>query len=481
MLRGRVVLACAIAIFGATDCSEDKSYVHVYVTGADQRLSIQPFELQVSAFAQGKRSQLDYTTQLHKAEGPANEPFTDFLLDVAPEAASGLDLRVVTRGVADNVEWGGDVHLVNPSTDVPVLVSLSRGEARPFPDDVFNLLGGDMQNATLFGGSFVALAWVDHNGIREVQFDPDRPVGRGQVVCDPTACTDVQVLRIASRPLSSFGSDLYAIAWIQDGHVKLKTTTRTEKENPIIDIAPQAGAAITDLEIAAFPNKSSKADIVVARLEGSDVVTSFHDVFGAPIGNPSVGVTGAQERSIVGLVTTLDGSFIVGVHGAAARVVRLGPDSHLDVAAGVDGDLRAIGLGPDGSRVFVASSVGSAASTARLDFTTYSTRELARVGDQQLLTDRAFPPGTSFAGIAASSCGVAWSEAREDGTDDVDIRVQRIDENGALSGPPFFANVATSGTWTVPSLVCVSKSRVFATFFDRAADQTGNLYLRRLP
>src|SRR4029453_6247154 len=105
----------------------------------------------------------------------------------------------------------------------------------------------------------------------------------------------------------------------------------------------------------------------------------------------------------------------------------------------------------------------------------------ARTTEPKVIAVRAFLPSTSFGTVSVSPCAIAWAEPRDDGTEDVDIRLQRIDPSGEISTSPTFANVATRGTWLVPTVVCASPTRAFATFFDQANQETGNLYFRRLP
>ena len=478
----RLRLFAVFACLAAADCGDDPAYVHVYVQGSGaasgNALTSQPFTLDVVAFGDGQRADLSYPTHLRPPDGPTTSPFTDFLLDVSARPQDPFDLRFVTKGVADNVPWGGDAHLASPVAGQSIVVTLTRGEDRPFKDELFSLLDGDMQNATLVGGAGLALAWVDRNGVRAVSINPDRPVGRGNILC--ADCGAPKSLRIASRPLSPFGSDLYAVAWADASHIKLQTEPRSSSDTPLIDMASATGADIGTIGLACF-RKGAKADVVALRLEGQDVVASLHDENGTAIGDTKVGVTGAKERTLVGVVTSLDDAYTVGVRGATSRLVRIGLDGTMLGAAQLDGDLRALGLSADGNRLLVATSQARSSNVAELDLSAYSATDLVRVGDPQPITQRAFPSGTTLSPISISSCGLAWAEKRDDGSEDVDVRVQRIDDDGNANGAPSFANVAPTGTWFAPTIACASQTRVFITMFDHATEQTGNLYLRRLP
>ena len=470
----------------ATDCSstDDAQYVHVYAQGIPGSApTIQPFDLNVSVFAQGRAVSSLFATPspLHPATAPATGPFSDFLVDVGSVPAEGVDLRLLTQGVADSVEWGADAHLTSAQSGQPLVITLARGEIKPLADEVFSLLDGNMQNATLFGGAGLALAWAAPDGsVREIAIDPDRPVGRARTVCD--SCKGTQALRIASRPISPFGSDLYAISWTDDsGHLKLKTTTRTDTENAVIDVPPVGAATASGLEVACF-RKGAKADVVVAHLESGDtVVLSFHDLAGALIGTPITMPTDAGKKTIAGVVANADDSFVVGVRGATSWLYRYGIDGASISSAPVAGDLRALGLTTDGNRLLVATSGVATTDTAPLTLATYSPTTLTSVGDIDTLTTHAFAPGATLSGISLSPCAIGWAERRADGTGAVDVRVQRIDDDGKPSDSPSFGNVAWTGTWFAPTLACASQTRVFVTFFDQATSQTGNLYLRRLP
>lgn len=471
-MRARFALFFLAALAPVVACSEEpKTYVHVYVQGSGTALESQPFDLSVVALGAGKRSELVFGTNLHPASGPASRPFTDFLLDTD---ASRVELRVTTKGALDNVEWGGDVRLEPPGKDKPIVITLTRAESRLVPEDTVSLLDADGDSAALFAGG-VALAWSDRSGVRELSLDPDRPVGRGRVVCG--TCTQTKVLRVASRPLAPFGPDLYAIAWIDAQRVLLKTTSRSDNDNEVVEVA---ASGASDVRVACF-KKGSTADVVVARLEGGDVAVSSHDGAGRLVGSARTAVTQEQERELVGVLTASDGTIILGVRGATSRLVRLSPDGERLNVAVLPGDLRALGLSGDGNRVLVAISASLSPSASRVELVPYSVRDLVQSAAPATVTSRAIPTGVSLSHVSLSSCALGWTEPRDDGSDEVDVHVQRIDENGAPRDLSFFGNLTTTGSWFGPTVLCASPTRAFATFYDRASTETGNLWLRRLP
>ena len=140
----RLRLFAVFACLAAADCGDDPAYVHVYVQGSGaasgNALTSQPFTLDVVAFGDGQRADLSYPTHLRPPDGPTTSPFTDFLLDVSARPQDPFDLRFVTKGVADNVPWGGDAHLASPVAGQSIVVTLTRGEDRPFKDELFSLL-----------------------------------------------------------------------------------------------------------------------------------------------------------------------------------------------------------------------------------------------------------------------------------------------------------------------------------------------------
>lgn len=439
----------SLAIALMVGCQTD--YLYVSVEGSDLSLTAAPADVRVTVYANRERVDFNYVARL-EPKAPGGVPATDFVL--VGESAAQLRVAIPTS----TATWFADALI--PITG-EVRLPLFAGERAVV---AANFANSDTDSVVLFGPGLV-MAWVDNGGVEaRVERDPDFLISRPEVVVADPAATNV---RLTSRPNPlGYGPDLYAIGWIGgDGKARLRTesVTRTFPVRELTDA--------DDLALGAPPKGPAYAFAVATR-EGQTLRVQTLDDSG--LAGPLAATTIASGViAIAGITVTRDDIIVGWRTNAGSQLALIDPsDGHVRNMVNVDGDLLAVSLTIDGSRLLTLQRRG-----VQLFQVSYFTNLIATTIETEL--------GTTIVGgrPTLSTCVASWPELRADGSNRTDLRFAVLDGNGELLAEPHLLNVEEVGDHLSPTTACASPTRAYATFYERAApsDPVARLRIRRVP
>jgi hypothetical protein len=424
----------------------------VSVEGADPDLTAAPVSVQVGVYGGGSRSNFTYTTMLSGAA-----PKTDFTVDLE-QTLNPVEMRVAIPTTTtvwftdDTVSGGGSVSL-------PLFPGESSIATASYDD------GNDDTNVLFSSG--VAMAWIDGGGVEvRVERDPDLLVSRPEVVDPDTSATTIR-LAAGPNPLG-YGPELYGIAWIGgDGTPHLRTTTTLDY--PVRNLA----GPVDDLRLGGG-YAGATFSIAVVTLVGSTVNMQLFDDTGTPLQTqpaPMPVLRGAA--SLVGVTASRDGIAIgwQGETGSFITLVSTTGSVLTQIATG--GQLASMALTLDGSHLLTLQRDPG----DQLFAVTYF------AGLQSTGTSVSLGTTIPASRVSISACAAVWPVVRDDGSNANDLRFALLDTNGNLVGDTHLLNEQEAGNHIVPTAVCASSTRAYATFLGQMAttDTTAELSLRRIP
>lgn len=472
--RGSMPLALLTATCLLTACGEP-DYIRVVVQGSNPDVTATPVAIEVSIYGDGKSARYSYTDQLKKrAAGSSNLPSSDSVIEIGEDAPDSVVLRSRVQGPFD---WGADTRLSLPGKGRDIVLSLAVGERQVAQKVRF---AGDWATSAPFQSGLV-FAWPDETGILTTHMpEPDQNVSGFTKEPPLSADTGASRVRIAARPdSSSFGSMLYAVTWRRgDGALELAVGT-PQGTAPRVEV--ETG---DDIHAACSSTPASSEDGVVVTLQGGVLrLRAFH-VDGS--GSAPAVTLGASREVLTGVeslerVVPVANAYVVALRtqeGSKLVKASLATDAPANVVS-VDREIRAIARSFDGSRLFLAL----ADSTGRLSTESRFAGDLVVAEQSGVLAKLPFLAAQPRAQVSMAECALVWPELRDDGSDSVDLRVQRLDSSGLPVGPSHIVNVDVEGNHYAPTAVCPSPLRAYVAFYAESISDplSGKLMVRRAP
>ena len=444
MRKGHVLLLGALA--ATTACTED--YVHVVVENFDQALDLDT--VQVSVFGGDRLTSFNYTADFDGG-GDGKPSTTDFVITFPEVIDPVVDIRVVVPFTAR--PSAGDARLDVPADGSTLHIELTPADrAIDFLRHDADEIPGVQLLARL--GPGVALAWPSPAGVSlGLARNPESPLPFPEVVSPDTTASRVH---IASRPTPGTDDepDLAALTWQTGDDTDISWLVTHEDRG---ETGAPVSLGVGEAKAAVAP-AGAGFDVVTATWldEDASLVVRTHSADGAVLGEIPLAM---EVTELIGIAAGADGDVSVALATAdGPALVRLEGNAE-PVARALAGELRAFTMSDDGDRLLAAAiEQVDGENVLRLHHL-----DAATLDEGEVVTVEATPQ--LAAGVAVSPCMLAWTESREDGSGDFDLRYQELDDAGVPFGESHVLNGSLSGDYLFPALACVSEERAFAAFY----------------